>query len=58
MKTIRRSKLRGVALGMQKPEITYEGAEYDYPYTPAELSLLLRQGLLDALSRHARRTTA
>jgi hypothetical protein len=27
-------KLRGVALGMQKPEITYEGAEYDYPYTP------------------------
>lgn len=27
-------KLRAVALGMQKPEITYEGAEYDYPYTP------------------------
>jgi hypothetical protein len=27
-------KLRGVALGMQKPEITYDGAEYDYPYTP------------------------
>ena len=29
-------KLRGFALGMQKPEITYEGAEYDYPYTPKE----------------------
>ena len=27
-------KLRGVCIGMQKPEITYEGAEYDYPYTP------------------------
>ncbi|MGB7135943.1 MAG: hypothetical protein WBD46_11685, partial [Acidobacteriaceae bacterium] len=27
-------KLRGVAIGMQKPEITYDGAEYDYPYTP------------------------
>ncbi len=27
-------KLRGTAIGMQKPEITYEGAEYDYPYTP------------------------
>ena len=26
-------KLRGLAIGMQKPEITYEGAEYDYPYT-------------------------
>jgi hypothetical protein len=26
-------KLRAAALGMQKPEITYEGAEYDYPYT-------------------------
>jgi hypothetical protein len=29
-------KLRGYALGMQKPEITYEGAEYDYPYTPKD----------------------
>ena len=29
-------KLRGFALGMQKPEITYEGAEYDYPYTPKD----------------------
>ncbi len=28
-------KLRGTAIGMQKPEITYEGAEYDYRYTPA-----------------------
>lgn len=27
-------KLRGVCIGMQKQEITYEGAEYDYPYTP------------------------
>jgi hypothetical protein len=27
-------KLRGACIGMQKPEITYEGAEYDYPYTP------------------------
>ena len=26
--------LRGFCIGMQKPEITYEGAEYDYPYTP------------------------
>ena len=27
-------KLRGTCIGMQKTEITYEGAEYDYPYTP------------------------
>jgi len=27
-------KLRGICIGMQKTEITYEGAEYDYPYTP------------------------
>ena len=27
-------KLRDTPIGMQKPEITYEGAEYDYPYTP------------------------
>ena len=27
-------KLRGTCIGMQKPEITYEDAEYDYPYTP------------------------
>jgi len=27
-------KLRGTCIGMQKPEITYEEAEYDYPYTP------------------------
>jgi hypothetical protein len=27
-------KLRAFCIGMQKPEITYEGAEYDYPYTP------------------------
>lgn len=26
-------KLRGTAIGMQKQEITYDGAEYDYPYT-------------------------
>ena len=29
-------KLRGTAIGMQKPEITYQGAEYDYPYTPKD----------------------
>ena len=29
-------KLRGVALGLQRPEITYEGAEYDYRYTQDE----------------------
>ena len=29
-------KLRGVCIGMQKPEITYEGAEYDYRYTPED----------------------
>ena len=27
-------KLRGTCIGMQKPEITYDDAEYDYPYTP------------------------
>lgn len=26
-------KLRGACIGMQKQEITYDGAEYDYPYT-------------------------
>jgi len=26
-------KLRGTCIGMQKPEIMYEDAEYDYPYT-------------------------
>jgi hypothetical protein len=26
-------KLRGTCIGMQKQEITYDGAEYDYPYT-------------------------
>jgi hypothetical protein len=31
-----RIKLRGDALGLQRPEITYEGAEYDYRYTPEE----------------------
>jgi hypothetical protein len=29
-------KIRGAALGIQKPEITYEGAEYDYRYMPDE----------------------
>jgi len=29
-------KLRGTCIGMQKPEITYEDAEYDYPYTPRD----------------------
>jgi len=27
-------KLRGTCIGMQKQEIIYDGAEYDYPYTP------------------------
>jgi len=27
-------KIRGAALGLQKPEITYDGAEYDYRYMP------------------------
>ena len=26
-------KLRGACIGMQKQELTYDGAEYDYPYT-------------------------
>jgi hypothetical protein len=29
-------KLRGTALCLQRPEITYDGAEYDYRYTPEE----------------------
>jgi hypothetical protein len=29
-------KIRGTALGLQKPEITYDGAEYDYRYMPDE----------------------
>jgi hypothetical protein len=29
-------KLRGFALGLQKPELTYDNAEYDYRYTPQE----------------------
>ncbi len=29
-------KLRGDAVGLQKPALTYENAEYDYRYTPAE----------------------
>lgn len=29
-------KLRGVCIGMQKTELTYENAEYDYPYTPKD----------------------
>ena len=29
-------KLRGTALGLQRPEITYDGAEYDYRYAPEE----------------------
>ena len=29
-------KLRGAAIGLQKPELTYENAEYDYRYTPEE----------------------
>jgi hypothetical protein len=29
-------KLRGACIGMQKTEITYDDAEYDYPYTPKD----------------------
>ena len=29
-------KIRGAVIGLQKPEITYENAEYDYPYTPKD----------------------
>ncbi len=29
-------KLRGTCIGMQKPTITYQGAEYDYRYTPKD----------------------
>jgi hypothetical protein len=29
-------KLRGAVIGLQKPELTYENAEYDYRYTPEE----------------------
>jgi hypothetical protein len=29
-------KMRGACIGMQKPEITYDGAEYDYLYTPKD----------------------
>jgi hypothetical protein len=29
-------KLRGAAIGMQKPELTYDNAEYDYRYTAQE----------------------
>jgi hypothetical protein len=29
-------KLRGVCIGLQKPEITYDNAQYDYPYTPKD----------------------
>lgn len=28
-------QIRGAVIGLQKPEITYEGAEYDYRYTPS-----------------------
>ncbi|MGA7342450.1 MAG: hypothetical protein WBE72_14165 [Terracidiphilus sp.] len=36
-------KLRGTCIGMQKPEITYEGAEYDYPYTPQDFPFFYDQ---------------
>ena len=29
-------RIRGAVIGLQKPEITYEGAEYDYLYTPKD----------------------
>ncbi len=37
-------RIRGAVIGLQKPEITYEGAEYDYPYTPKDFPVVLRQG--------------
>ncbi len=31
-------KIRGAVIGLQKPELTYENAEYDYPYTPKDFA--------------------
>jgi hypothetical protein len=37
-------KLRGTCIGMQKQEITYEDAEYDYPYTPQNFPFFYDKG--------------
>ncbi len=37
--------LRGTCIGMQKPEITYEGAMYDYRYTPEEFPFFYDKNL-------------
>jgi len=37
-------KLRGVAIGIQKPELTYDNAEYDYRYTPEEFPFFYDKG--------------
>jgi hypothetical protein len=29
-------KIRGAVIGLQRPELTYDDAEYDYPYTPGQ----------------------
>lgn len=49
-------KLRGVALGMQKPGITYDGAEYDYRYTAEDFPFFYDKAewtkYLDMLARN------
>jgi len=37
-------KLRGTCIGMQKTEVTYDGAEYDYPYTPENFPFFYDRG--------------
>ena len=37
--------LRGTAIGMQKTEITYDGAIYDYPYTPENFAFFYDRAL-------------
>ena len=53
-------KLRGTAIGMQKPEITYEGAEYDYPYTSKDFPFFYDKAAwtryLDMLARERMNT--
>ena len=40
-------KLRGTCIGMQKQEITYDGAEYDYPYTPQNFPFFYDKAAVD-----------
>ena len=51
-------KLRGTAIGLQKPELTYDNAEYDYRYTPAGIPLVLRQTGVDQVPRPTGPTSA